>query len=79
MNNEAQKAVYAVNIKKYRGKRTQQEYAEFLFVTTRCIQNWESRGCGTTTFALLQTINILEEEIQKLKEIINDENMTFQL
>lgn len=70
--NEAQKAVYAVNIKKYRRNRTQKEYAEFLFIPTRTVENWEHRGCNQTTFALLQTINILEDEIEKLKEKIEE-------
>lgn len=77
MNEE--KAKYAINIKYYRGKRTQKEYAKDLSIDIRTIQNWENRGCSKTTFALLQTINLLEERIEQLEQTIKDDNMQFNL
>lgn len=43
-------------IKKYRRNDTQKEYAEYLGVNLKTVQNWESRGAGETTIKLLKKI-----------------------
>lgn len=60
-------------------KRTQKEYAEFLGVSLRTVQNWESRGAGETALKLLCKIDDLEIEIDRLQKIIQDQNKTFVL
>lgn len=66
-------------IKELRGSKTQKQYAEFLNIDIRTIQNWETRGTSKTTLALLKKIYQLENETKELKEKLKDENMTFQL
>lgn len=66
-------------IKELRGSKTQKQYAEFLNIDIRTIQNWETRGTSKTTLALLQKIYSLENETKELKDKLQDDNITFQL
>lgn len=54
-------------IKKYRRTDTQKSYAEWLGVSLKTVQNWESRGAGETTMKLLKKIYDLETEINNIQ------------
>lgn len=60
--------MYENEIKIFRRTRTQKEYADFLKVTLRTIQNWESRGTSKTTAILLAKIHNQELQIERLKK-----------
>lgn len=66
-------------IKACRGNRTQKEYADFLNVDLRSVQNWETRGTSKTTLHILVKIRMQEIKIEELKKQLEEDNMTFQL
>lgn len=71
--------MYEKEIKIFRRSRTQKEYAEYLGVPLRAVQNWESRGTGNNTINLLAKIHRQELMIERLKKQLEDNNMTFNL
>lgn len=44
---------------------SQSEFAKFLDVSVRTVQNWELRGCSSSTLALLKVISNQNAELEK--------------
>lgn len=67
-------------LKSYRPTNiTQKEYADFLEVELKAIQNWESRGSGRTTNKLLHRIWEIKIYSEYLEQLLKENNIQIEL
>lgn len=59
---------------------TQKEYAEYLgSIGARTVENWEARGTSSTTMSLLLKISTLQKQVDRLEQLLLQEQMVFRL